>query len=133
MEKKNLVNLLLVVAAVLLLAVFALSVRLEALADRVAVMKADCIARAGCVAGIARVLEAEHGVASVSVDEAAGRVVIGYDSQAVTPEALVKRVTAAGYGCRVLQTQTFEEYRKTSGGALPVRPTRKCWCEMDKQ
>ena len=133
MGKRNLVNLLLVIAAVLLVVVFAFSVRLQASADRVTVLKADGITCAGCVARIAKALEAEQGVASVSVDEAAGRVVIAHDSQAATPEALAKRVTAAGYGCRVLQTQTFEDYRKTSSGTLPVRPTRRCWCDMGKQ
>lgn len=133
MGKRNLVNLLLVVVAILLVAVFAFSVRLEASADRVTVLKADGITCAGCVARIARALEAEQGVASVSVEEAAGRVVIGYDSQAVTSEALAQRVTKAGYGCRVLQTQTAEEYRKTSGSAVPARPARQCCCGMDKQ
>jgi mercuric ion binding protein len=132
MGKRNVVNLLLVVAAVLLVAVFAFSVRLEASADRVTVLKADGITCAGCVTRIARALEAEQGVASVSVEEAAGRVVIGYDSQAATPEALAKRVTAAGYGCRVLQTQTAEEYQRTTGSAIPARPARRC-CGMDKQ
>ena len=133
MRKRNPVNLLLILAAVMLVAVFAFSVRLEASADRVTVLKADGITCASCVTRIARALEAEQGVASVSVKEAAGWVVISYDSQAATPDALAKRVTAAGYGCRVLQTQTFEEYRKTSGGALPPRSARRCWCEMDKQ
>jgi periplasmic mercuric ion binding protein len=133
MGKRNLVNLLLVVAAVFLVAVFAFSVRLEASPDRVTILKADGITCAGCVARITRALEAEHGVASVSVDKTAGRVVIGYDSRAVTPEVLSKMVTVAGYGCRVLQTQTAEEYRKTSGSAVPVRPARQCCCGMDKQ
>jgi mercuric ion binding protein len=133
MGKRNLVNLLLVVATVLLVAGFAFSVRLEASADRVTVLKADGITCAGCLARITRAIEAEPGVASVSVEEAAGRVVIGYDSQAVTPEAMAKRVTAVGYGCQVLQTQTTEEYRKTSGSAVPVRRARQCCCGMDKQ
>ena len=133
MRKRNPVNLLLVVAAVFLVAVFAFSVRLEASADRVTVLTADGITCGGCVARINRALEAEHGVASVSVDEAAGRVVVAHDSRAVTPEVLSKRVTVAGYGCRVLQTQTAEEYRKTSGSAVPARPARQCCCGMDKQ
>jgi len=133
MGKRNLVNPLLVIVAVLLVAVFAFSVRLRASADRVTVLKAEGITCAGCVARIARTLESEHGVASVSVDEAAGRVVVAHDSRAVTPEVLSKRVTVAGYGCRVLQTQTAEEYRKTSGSAVPARPARQCCCGMDKQ
>ncbi len=83
MRKRNPVNLLLVVAAVFLVAVFAFSVRLEASADRVTVLTADGITCGGCVARINRALEAEHGVASVSVDEAAGRVVVAHDSRAV--------------------------------------------------
>jgi periplasmic mercuric ion binding protein len=133
MEERNKINLLLVTAAVLVIVVFAFSVRLEASADRVTVLKADGITCASCVAAINKALAAEQGVASVSVEEAAGRVVIGYDSSAVAPEALAKRVTAAGFGCRVIQTQTAEEYRKSSGSAIPVRPARQCCCGMDRQ
>ena len=133
MRTRNFVNLLLIVAAVALMAIFAFSVRLEASADRVTVLKADGITCGNCAARIARALEAEQGVASVSVDDSAGRVIIGYDSKAVTPETLANRVTSAGYCCRILQTQTFEEYRKSSGGAVTVRPTRRSCCGMDKQ
>jgi hypothetical protein len=130
MQKKNLVNLLLVAAAVSLVAAFAFSVRLEA-ADRVAILKGEGITADGA-ARIVRALEGEQGVASVAVDNSSGRVIVGYDSWAVAPETLAKRVAAAGYGCRLLQIQTFEEYRNTPG-AIPLRPSRRCCCEPESK
>ncbi len=133
MVKTKFVNLLLVIAAVLVVAVFAFSVRLEAAADSVTLLKADGITCGNCAAAISKALEAEKGVASVTVDESAGKVVVGYDSKAVTPEALSNRVTSTGYGCRILQVQTMAEYRLASGGEVPARPAKGCCCSKNRQ
>ena len=126
MDRGKLLNLLLIVASVLVVTFFALSVRLEASPDTVTVMQADGIACERCAAVIAKALEAEKGVASVSVDAATGRVVVGYDSKNVGPEVLTSRVTTAGYACRILRTQTAAAYRTESGGQIITRKTSCC-------
>lgn len=133
MRKSKLLNPLLVMAAVLVVALFAFSVRLKASADKMMVLKADGITCGSCVASISRALKAEKGVASVAVDVATGRVLVGYDSKFAAPEALASRVASAGYRSHILQVQTIGEFRTSSGGELPFSTSRGCCCAKSKQ
>lgn len=133
MKKRNLINLLLVIIAVVVVALCAFSVRLDASADKVTVLQADGITCGNCTAAITRALQKEQGVAAVAVDEAAGRVVVGFDSKAVTPEIMANRVSATGYGCRVMLVQNIDEYRSASGDLKAGPAARKCCCAKNRK
>ena len=86
--KGKIINIVLILTAVLLLAVFAFAVRIRPAADHVAVLKTAGMTCGGCSTSIEKALQSARGVAAVEVDVGAGRVVVAYDSRAVKPEAL---------------------------------------------
>lgn len=115
MTKPKIVNIGLVVAAVVLLGLFALSVRLEAAADSVVILQTNGMTCASCSERIITALRPIHGVVSAVVDLAAGQVVIGYDSKKVDAAQLAAKVTASGYGCSIIRTMTREQYQAATG------------------
>jgi len=121
MTKKNVLNMLAVVAAVLLMGVFAFTVRLEAAADAVAVLKTTGMTCGSCAAKIEGALKGSGGVSSVEVDVATGTVMVGYDSRQATPDALAGVVTSTGYGCAVAQVITPEQYQSLRGETKTAR------------
>jgi copper chaperone CopZ len=127
--KGKIINIVLILAAVLLLAVFAFAVRIMPAADHVAVLKTAGMTCGACGASIEKALQSARGVASVEVDVAAGRVVVAYDSKAVKPETLAATVTGLGYGSSILQNLTGEQYKAATGRnvAQPAKPAG-CGC-----
>jgi len=115
MTKLKIINIVLIAAAVVLIGVFALSVRLEAAADSVVVLQTNGMTCASCSERIITALRPVHGVASAAVDLAAGQVVIGYDSKRVDAARLAEKVTASGYGSSIVRTMTREEYQAATG------------------
>lgn len=130
MGKRNLTNLLLVIAVMLMLTLLGFSVRLEASPDTVTVLNAAGITCEGCVNGISRALKSEGGVSSVAVDAATGRVVVGHDAKAVNPETLTARAAGAGYACRVLRSLPVAAYRREAGDDAVPRQGRGCCCSL---
>lgn len=134
MERKKLANVLLVVVALVVVAVFAFSVRLEAAADAVVVLKTSGMTCGSCAGRIEKALKARPGVASVEVDLDAGQVMVGYDSKLAEPGKLAAGVTEIGYGSSILQTMTAEEYRTMTGRDMRVRAAKGgCGCCDNKQ
>lgn len=134
MERKKLANILLVVIALAVVAVFAFSVRLEAAADAVVVLKTNGMTCGSCAGLIEKALKASTGVASVEVDLDAGQVVVGYDSKLAEPGKLAAGVTGIGYGSSILQTMTAEEYRAVTGRDVKARAAKGgCGCCNNKQ
>ncbi len=84
-------------------------------ADSVAVLKAQGVTCGSCAGRIEEALKAKPGVASVEVEIDAGRVIVAYDSKAVTPEILAESVTAIGYGSSILQVLPAGEYKGGAG------------------
>lgn len=115
MERTRLINAALVLLAMLVVGAFAFAVRLEAAADSVAVLRTHGMTCGSCASRIEQTLRHEKGVASVDVDVNAGRVVVGYDSKKVRPEAIAEQVTGSGYGSSILQVVTPEQYRSMTG------------------
>ena len=115
MERKKLINAALVLTAILVVGIFAFAVRLEAAADAVAVLRTQGMTCGSCASRIEQTLKSEKGVASVQVNVENGRVVVGYDSKMVRPEALAERVTGSGYGSSILQIVTPEQYKSMTG------------------
>ncbi|HEY6006694.1 MAG TPA: heavy-metal-associated domain-containing protein [Geobacteraceae bacterium] len=115
MGKRRLINLVLLGVALVLVLVCAFSVRIEAAADRVAILKATGMSCGSCAGQITKALEREAGVASVSVDLERGRVVVGYDSKKAGPEGLATCVKRCGFGSSVLQVVSADDYRRATG------------------
>ena len=114
-SKRNVINMLLIIAAAVVVGVFAFSVRLEASANSVAILRAHGMTCGSCASRIEQALKGGEGVASVQVNVAAGEVVVGYDSQKVRPEAIAERITGSGYGCSITQVLTPEQYAAMTG------------------
>lgn len=117
-RKRNATNTLLVLAAAVIVGLLAFSVRLEASANSVAILRAQGMTCGGCASRIEQALKGTKGVTSVQVNVDAGQVVVGYDSNQVNPEAIAERVTGSGYGCSVIQLLTPEQYASMTGQNL---------------
>lgn len=115
LKKRNAVNSLLILAAVLVVGIFAFSVRLEASANSVAILRAHGMTCGSCASKIEQSLRGAQGVASVQVNVSGGEVVVGYDSNRVRPEAIAERITGSGYGCSIIQVLTPEQYAAVTG------------------
>jgi periplasmic mercuric ion binding protein len=127
--KGKITNIVLVIAAILLLAVFAFAVRTKPAADHVAVLKTTGMTCGGCSTSIEKALLSARGVAAVEVDVAAGRVVVAYDSKAVRPEALAATVSGLGFGSSILQNLTGEQYQAATGrNAAQIARPAGCGC-----
>lgn len=128
MEKGKIINIVLVIAVVALLAVFAFSVRIKPTADNVAALKTAGMTCGGCANDIEKALQAKRGVASVEVDVDGGWVVVGYDSKKIKPEVLASTVSGLGYRSRVAELLSVEQFRKITGRNPGERMTRKTGC-----
>ena len=113
--KNRTVNVVILVAAVTLLSVFAFYVRIGATADSVAVLKTTGMTCGSCSSKISKELEALKGVAVTEVDVEGGWVIVGYDTESVKPEALAEKVKSAGFGSNVHQVLTPEQFKQITG------------------
>ncbi|WP_306535306.1 heavy-metal-associated domain-containing protein [Geobacter sp.] len=118
LEKRNVINTLLILSAIVVVGVFAFSVRLEASANSVAILRAHGMTCGSCAAKIEQSLNGAKGVASVQVNVSGGEVVVGYDSNLVRPEAIAERITGSGYGSSITQVLTPDQYATMTGKSL---------------
>lgn len=107
------INIGLIVAVVLLLAVLALWVRVIPVPDKVAVF-------AGKVRGqadhkIVELLQGTPGVASVEVGHADGQLIVQYDSKVAKDDRIVSAATASGYPCNMAKFLTVQQYAAMTG------------------
>ncbi len=109
------INIILVLAVILVLALFALFVRVGVVPDRVTVFRSSGIICSDCSEKIKRVLEMDKGVASSRVDAGSGHVVVWYDSCAVRPEKLARGLTGAGFASSVIATMPVARYSAMTG------------------
>lgn len=128
MKKGKIINVVLVTTVVLLLGVFAFSVRIRPTVDSVAMLRTSGMTCGGCKANIEKALQANKGVAAVEIDVEGGRVVIGYDSKKTEPEELASMVTGAGYGSRVANLLSVEQFRAMTGRYPGEGQTQKIGC-----
>ena len=126
--KGKITNIILIIAAVLLLAVLAFAVRIKPAADQVAVLKTAGMTCGGCSTSIEKALQSARGVAAVAVDLAAGEVIVAYDSHTVKPEALAATVTGLGYASSVLQNLTGEQYEAMNARSAAVLAGKPAGC-----
>ena len=126
--KGEIINIVLVAAAILLLGLLAVYVRIKPTADSVAVLRTAGMTCGDCGSNIEKALQAEKGVAAVEVDVEGGRVVVGYDSRKTGPEALVTTVTGAGYRSRVAGLLSVDQFRTLTGRNPGEGVARKTGC-----
>ena len=115
MRAKNIITTLLVVAAVSLLVVLGLRVRVGATADSVAVLKTSGMTCGSCSTKISKALESLRGVAVTEVDVNGGWVIVGYDKDTVKPENLAQKVSGTGFASNVYDVLTPEQFRQITG------------------
>lgn len=115
MKFNNLVNSIIITVAVVFLVTLAFYVRTGATADSIAVLKTNGMTCGSCSSKITAALEKQKGVAVTEVDVDGGWVVVGYDTQAVTPRILAEKVSGAGFGSKVHQVLTPEQFKQIAG------------------
>ena len=112
-------NSCLVLAVVVVLAVFALRVRVgstaDFAADAVVVLKTTGMTCGSCIGKVTKALQSEKGVAATEVDLVGGLVIAVYDSKQVTPELLAEAVSASGFPSRVQVVLTPEQFKAMVG------------------
>lgn len=128
MAKGKIINIVLVLATIALLGVFASSVRFKPTADNVALLRTAGMTCGGCSSNIEKALQSKKGVASVEVDVDGGWVVVGYDSKKIKPEVLASTVTGAGYWSRVAELLSVDQFRALTGRNPGEGVTRKAGC-----
>jgi len=113
--KKKIANAALLIAAVTFLSVLAFYVRIGSTADSIAVLKTTGMTCGSCSSKITTALESVKGVAATEVDVEGGWVIVGYDTKTVKPESLTEKVNGAGFGSKVYQVLTPEQYKQITG------------------
>jgi len=126
--KNKIFNVIIFVAAVTLLSVLALYVKVGVTADSVAVLKTTGMTCGSCSSKITRALETLKGVAVTEVDIEGGWVVVGYDTKAVKPEVLVGKVNGAGFGSNVHVVLTPEQFKQLTGRAIGKKASPSGGC-----
>ncbi|HEY4745637.1 MAG TPA: heavy metal-associated domain-containing protein [Desulfuromonadaceae bacterium] len=111
----KIINGTLILAAAVLLTVFAVHVRAGVTADAVAILKTAGMTCGSCAGNVSKTLQRVKGVAATEVDVAAGQVVVAYDTKAVKPETLAENVTRSGFDSRVQEVMTPERFRQVTG------------------
>jgi mercuric ion binding protein len=115
---------LLVIAAGVVLVVFAFRVRIGATADSVAILKTSGMTCGGCSGRVIKALQPVKGVEATEVDLAGGWVIVRYDTKLVKPESLAAKVIGVGFGSKVHEVLTPGQFgqrtgRKVGGDAAP--------------
>jgi len=126
--KNKIFNVFIFVAAVTLLSVLALYVKVGVTADSVAVLKTTGMTCGSCSSKITRALETLKGVAVTEVDIEGGWVVVGYDTKAVKPEVLAGKVNGAGFGSNVHVVLTPEQFKQLTGRAIGKKASPSGGC-----
>ena len=128
MKKGNMINLLLVVAAVLVVMLFAFAVRIGPAADQVAVLSTAGMTCGNCANCIEKALRAKGGVAAVEVDLNGRRVIVCYDSQKIGPDAISATVAGAGYRNMVTEMMSVNQFSAKTGRDPVAMAARRSGC-----
>jgi len=115
MNKRTVINIVLVVIACTMLLVVAFNIRPKARPDCVAILKSSGMTCGNCSKSITQTLERLRGVTSVEVAVEAGMVAVAYNSKTVAPGQLASQVTRSGFSSTVMQVMTPEEFVKIAG------------------
>lgn len=128
MAKGKVVNIVLVLAVVVMLGLFAFSVRISPTADNVAVLRTAGMTCGGCVTDIEKALRAKKGVAAVEVDLNGGWVIVCYDTKKIMPDAISATVAGAGYRNMVTELMNVKQFRAKTGRDPVAMAARQSGC-----
>jgi copper chaperone CopZ len=128
MNAKILSTLLLVIAAVTVLVVFAFRIDTGATAYSVVVLKTTGMTCGSCSSKITKALQSLKGIAVTEVDVNGGWVIVGYDTKTIKPELLAEKVKGAGFGSTVHLVLTPEQFKQLTGRDIGAKaaPTSGC-------
>jgi periplasmic mercuric ion binding protein len=115
MKFNKIINSIIITVATVFLVTLAFYVRTGATADSIAVLKTSGMTCGSCSSKITAALEKQKGVAVTEVDVEGGWVVVGYDTKAVTPWILAEKVSSSGFGSKVHQVLTPEQFKQLTG------------------
>lgn len=113
--KNRILNSCLILSVVVILAVFAVYVRIGATADKIVVLRTSGMTCGSCISKVTKALQSERGVAATEVDIAGGWVIAGYDSKLVAPEKLAQAVADSGFASSVQNVLTPEQFKEIAG------------------
>ncbi len=115
MKFKYLINGGLIIIVITFLVTLAFKVTAGATANSVAVLKTSGMTCDSCSSKIADALRTQKGVAVTEVDVEGGWVIVGYDTNTVTPETLAQKVAGTGYNSNVHIVLTPEQFKQATG------------------
>jgi copper chaperone CopZ len=118
MKFNRLINGFLILVAAVFLTALGFHIRTGATADSVAVLKTSGMTCGSCSQTITKTLESLKGVAATEVDVEGGWVIVGYDTKSIRPEDLAEKVTVSGFGSKIHQLLTPEQFRQITGREL---------------
>ncbi|UFS69811.1 heavy-metal-associated domain-containing protein [Geomonas sp. RF6] len=128
MKSKKLFSAVLIITVVVLLGVLASYVRVGATADSVAILETKGMTCGSCSKKISTALQKLKGVAVTEVDVEGGWVIVGYDKKALQPDALVQKVTGAGFKSNLYAVVTPEHFKQVTGREVGKSATATSGC-----
>ena len=128
MKFSNSINTIIITIAVVFLVTLAFYVRTGATADSIAVLKTSGMSCGSCSSKITAALDKQKGVAVTEVDVEGGWVVVGYDTKAVTPWILAEKVSGTGFGSKVHQVLTPEQFKEITGRDIGKKASSSGGC-----
>ena len=113
--KNHIIDTILVLAVIIVLVALAFRVRTTAPMNMIVIMKTSGMTCAHCSDSIVQAMQRVPGIATTEVDVPHGLVAIGFSTEVITPDALVRRVTANGFSSSLLSVVTPQQYKQVTG------------------
>jgi len=128
MKSSRIINGSIIAIAVVFLAALAFRVNATTAIDSVAVLRTTGMTCGSCSSTITAALEKQKGVAVTEVDVEGGWVIVGYDTKTVQPQTLADKVHDAGFGSKVEQVLTPEQFKQTTGRDIGMNAAKSGGC-----
>ncbi|SNB45389.1 heavy-metal-associated domain-containing protein [Geobacter sp. DSM 9736] len=121
LNKKTIINFVLVVAVLAVLGVLAFHVRIRPVAEYVAVLRTVGMTCGSCAGKIEKALMRLPGTAGVEVDVNGGWVLVGYDSKSAKPETFADAVNRTGFRSWLMEKMYIEDFRRIAGRDFGIK------------
>lgn len=128
MNKNRLLTGMIVFAVLSMVAYISFHVTIVTAANSVAILKTDGMTCLSCSEKIRAALKRVKGVAACEVNMEDGRLVVGFDNQAISADELATRISSIGFKSCVEQQLTPEQYQQLTGRELDGAAGGSCKC-----